>query len=57
MINISNTASGRTVFVLGRELDGNRQAVVVESGQEYDLDPLAIVAYATVTARFPYTIV
>ncbi len=50
------TASGRTVFILGTELAGNRQAVVVESGSEYDLDADAIITYSDQTARFPYEI-
>lgn len=52
----TNTASGRTVFVLGKDVRGNRQAIVVESGQTYDLDPAAIVAYTSGLTQFPYTI-
>jgi hypothetical protein len=53
---MSNTANGRTVFVVGKELHGNRQVVVVENGQEYDLDPAAIVSYTSDVAQFPYTL-
>lgn len=53
---MANTANGRTVFVLGKELHGNRQAVIVEDGQEYDLDPAAIVSYTSDRAQFPYTL-
>lgn len=53
---MSNTANARTVFVLGKELAGNRQAVVVEAGQEYDLDPTAIVSYTSDAAQFPYVL-
>lgn len=52
------TAVGRTVFVLGKELHGNRQVVVVEDGQEYSFEYAAIqniiTAYTAQTARFPY---
>lgn len=51
---MSNTADGRTVFVLGKELHGNRQVVVVEDGEEYDLDPAAIADYTDEDAQFPY---
>lgn len=51
------TASGRTVFVLGRELHGNRQVVIVENGEEYTLDPDAITEYAAdETTQFPYEV-
>lgn len=53
---MSNTAVGRTVFVLGQEVKGNRQAVVVENGESYDLDPAAIVSYTSDRAQFPYTV-
>lgn len=51
-----NTASSRTVFVLGKELAGNRQAFIVESGAEYSVYATAIVAYTDQTAKFPYDI-
>lgn len=50
------TANGRTVFLLGRRLDGNRQAMVVEDGQEYSVDPDTITVYTSQTVRFPYEI-
>lgn len=49
-----STAVGRTVFVLGKELHGNRQVIIVEDGAEYNLDVSAIAAYTNQTARFPY---
>lgn len=52
----SNTASGRTVFVLGTEVAGNREAIVVEDGAEYTLDAETIVAYSDETAKFPYSV-
>ena len=51
-----STASGRTVFVLGKELDGNREAIIVEDGEEYSMDADAIVEYSDGTAQFPYEI-
>ena len=50
------TASGRTVFVLGREVDGNRGSYIVEDGEEYSVDFAASVDYTDQTASFPYTI-
>lgn len=51
-----STTDGRTVFVLGRELDGNRQAIVVEDAQEYSLNAETIVEYSDQDARFPYEV-
>lgn len=51
-----NTANARTVFVLGKEVNKNRQAIIVEAGEEYDLDPTAIVSYTSDAAQFPYTL-
>jgi hypothetical protein len=53
---MANTAVGRTVFVLGSETAGNRDVVIVESGDEYDLDPAAIVTYSNEKAQFPYSL-
>jgi predicted RNA-binding protein with TRAM domain len=49
-------AEGRTVFVLGREVDGNRQVVIVEDGEEYNFDIDTMTAYTAQTARFPYEV-
>jgi hypothetical protein len=51
---MSYTATSRTVFVLGKELAGNREVRVVESGDTYDIDPAAITTYDDQYARFPY---
>ncbi len=51
-----NTTTGRTVFVLGKEIAGNRQAFIVESGAEYSVYITAAVAYTDATAKFPYTV-
>jgi hypothetical protein len=55
---MSGTAVGRTVFVLGKQIHGNRQVVIVEDGEEYGFEYAAIeniiTAYTAQTARFPY---
>lgn len=51
-----STTSGKTVFVLGRNQDGNREALIVDSGKEYTLDAATIVTYSDDTAQFPYTV-
>lgn len=60
MVTIATaTAVGRTVFVLGKEAHGNRQAVIVGAGEEYNSDSLAvgtITAYTDQTARYPYEV-
>ena len=48
--------NGRTVFVLGREVDGNREAIIVDDGKEYTLDPETIVTYSDATATWPYAV-
>ena len=49
------TAVGTTVFVLGRELDGNREVLTFENGQDYgELPVSAIQAYTAASTKFPY---
>lgn len=50
------TTSGRTVFVLGTEVAGNREMLSVATGLEYTLDADAIVEYSDDTAEFPYSV-
>lgn len=50
----TNTTTARTVFVLGKQIAGNRQALIVESGEEYSVSVSTIIAYTDQTARFPY---
>ena len=51
------TAVGTTVFVLGSEVDGNREVLTYEHGQDYgDLPIAAITAYTVQTTRFPYIV-
>ena len=47
-------ATQRIVLVLGSEDEGNRHAVVVESGETYDIDYATVVEYDDATAEFPY---
>lgn len=49
------TAVGTTVFVLGREADGNREVLTFMDGQDYgDLPVSAIQPYTAQVTRFPY---
>lgn len=51
-----SVASGRTVFVLGKEAHGNRSALIVESGEEYSVEYSTAVEYSDATASFPYSV-
>lgn len=51
---MSSTAVGRTVFVLGKQVHGNRQVMIVNDGESYDVDLATMTAYTAQTARFPY---
>lgn len=48
------TTTARTVFVLGKEVDGNREVHVLESGSTYDWDYDTISTYSSGYASFPY---
>lgn len=48
------TASGREVYVLGKDKWSNREVVVVEDGETHDLPSAAKYAYSNVQTRFPY---
>ena len=50
---MSGTASGITSFVLGREVDGNREMRTFEDGDTYDLDADLITAYSADATEFP----
>jgi hypothetical protein len=50
------TASGREVYVLGKEESKNREVVVVEDGETHDLPSAAKYAYSNVQTRFPYAV-
>lgn len=52
---MANVASGRTVFVLGKELHKNRQVLIVEDGKEYSVSfEYTNAEYSAQEARFPY---
>jgi hypothetical protein len=50
------TTSGRTVFVLGKEINGNHEAIIAADSEEYTLDPATIVTYSSGLAEFPYSV-
>lgn len=53
---MSNTASGLTHFVLGREEDGNREVINVSDGEEYFVDyEYTAYDYSSGLTEFPYT--
>lgn len=49
-----STTSARTVFVLGREVDGNREVVIVDANKEYSMNANTISEYSDADAAFPY---
>ena len=50
------TAVGMTVFVLGKESQGNREVLTFEHGEDYgDLPITAILAYTDQRTKFPYS--
>jgi hypothetical protein len=49
-----STASGREIYVLGKDVYGNREAVIQEDGSTHDLPAGAKYTYADEEARFPY---
>jgi hypothetical protein len=51
-----STASGRSVFKLGEDLRGNREGLIVESGDTYDVDGDTLTTYNDTQARWPYEI-
>jgi hypothetical protein len=50
---MAGIAVGTTAFVLGREVDGNREMYVFENGQSYDLDFEDVKAYSVDETEFP----
>ena len=50
---MAGTAVGITSFVLGREVDGNREMYVFEDSQAYDLDFEDAQAYSSDETEFP----
>lgn len=50
------TASTREIYVLGKEVQGNRQVVVVEAGETHDLPSTAKYPYTNALTKFPYSL-
>jgi hypothetical protein len=50
---MSGTASGTTCFVLGRDVDGNREMYTFTDGQTYNLDAEDIKPYSADETEFP----
>lgn len=48
--------TARTVFVLGKEIHGNRQVLIVESGEAYSVNIDTMQVYTAQAARFPYNL-
>lgn len=48
------TATGREIYVLGKEEHGNREVVIVEDGQEHNFPADTEYTYASQNTRFPY---
>lgn len=52
-----STATDREIYVLGKELEGNREVVVVEAGEDNtDMPASAKFTYADQSTQFPYTV-
>jgi hypothetical protein len=51
-----STATARSVFKLGEETRGNREGLVVESGDSYDVDVDTLTDYTDQDARWPYSL-
>lgn len=49
-------ASGREIYVLGKEGWGNREVVIVENGEVHDLPAAAKYTYASDLTKFPYIV-
>lgn len=48
-------ATGREIYVLGKESWGNREVVIVEDGEIHDQPATAEYAYDSDLTKFPYT--
>lgn len=49
-----STAEYDRMFVLGNEVEGNREVVYVDAGEDTDLPASAEFYYSDVVTRFPY---
>lgn len=53
---MAGIAVATTTFVLGREVDGNREIRTFLTGQEYDLDYAYALDYSDDNTQFPYSV-
>jgi hypothetical protein len=54
---MSNPATGREIYVLGKETpDNNREVVIVEDGEVHDLPATAEYTYGSDLTKFPYSL-
>ncbi len=47
-------AEGREIYVIGKELHGNREVIIQEDGSTHDFPATAEFTYADQVTRFPY---
>jgi hypothetical protein len=52
---MSSTASGIEIYVLGKQVWGNREVVIVEDGETHDQPSTAKYTYDSDLTKFPYT--
>lgn len=50
------TTTEREIYRLGREVDGNREVIILEEGTTHDLPVGAKFLYSDVNTRFPYSL-
>lgn len=53
---MAGTASGITTFILGREVDGNRETRTFLDGEAYDLDYAYAEVYSDGDTSFPHVV-
>lgn len=50
-----STATGREIYVLGKQAWGNREVVIVEDGETHDQPATAKYLYSSDLTKFPYS--
>jgi len=51
---MSTTASGREIYVIGSDVDGNREVPIFEDGEVHDMPATAEYGYDSDLTKFPY---
>ena len=51
---MSTTASGREIYVIGVEAEGNREMPIYEDGEVHDMPATAEYTYDSGLTQFPY---